>query len=75
MSLYPNQAILLKCVVQVVFACGFLKNNLQFSIDSAVIRRQLRTLHEEWVQGWQNLFARRFVNCHACIIYFHLPYS
>ena len=48
-------------MVQVVFACGFLKNNLQFSIDSAVIRRQLRTLHEEWVQGWQNLFARRFV--------------
>jgi hypothetical protein len=34
-------------------------NYSQYSV--AVIRRQLRKLPKEWVQEWQNLYARRFV--------------
>jgi len=36
-------------------------NYSQYSVNSAVIRKQLRKLPTEWVQEWQNLYARRFV--------------
>lgn len=36
-------------------------NDLQSSIYSPVIRRQLRILQKEWVQEWLNSYARRLV--------------